>query len=189
MRKESAGPRVSRWSAPDAGWALAHTAPMQKHLLPLLGLSKGQVSLQCAGKKPSVVSRFHDLVREAVRGERSDAGYLIGCAVLTAEDEAAQLPLPTIGFRLREALSQETLFEAEENVAEHPVLVALGCFGPGREPTEQELRTLRVSLETHDEALRRETGREIDSLIYNRALSAKQIRELSAGEDGWRIPQ
>ncbi len=159
--------RVAHWST-DAGWALAHTAPMQKHLRPLMGLDKGTLSRMCSGEKPSAVSRFYDLVRAVVRDNRADAGHLIAGAMLVAEEEACKLPSTEIRSRLMEALAQETHTQAGEDVAQHQLAVALGENGPG----------LRAAIETYDDAVRHETAKHVDVLVYARALM--RIR-------GWRV--
>ena len=152
----------------DAGWALAHTAPLQKHLRPLLGdVDKSIVSRMVSGEKPSAVSHFYDLVRAVVRDNRADAGHLIAGAMVVAEEEACKLPSDEVRRRLMESLAQETVTQSGEDVAQHALAVALGENGP----------SLRGALEAYDDAVRHETAAHVDTLIYARAL--RVIR-------GWR---
>lgn len=159
-RQATQGPKVARWSSP-AGWALAHTAPMQKHLRPLLGdLDKSTVSRMISGEKPSVVSRFFDLVRTSVLSDRATAGYLLAGAMLVAENAAAELPEDEIRARYLESCAQETIDQAGEDVATHHAVVAVS----------KDSSDMRACLEAQDAALCHEQARHADTLIYNRAL-------------------
>lgn len=157
-----------KYARTEAGFAIRYTGPAQKNVAAALGVNQSNVSRQIRGEQDGDVSRFYELVRRAVTDGRTDAGALITGAMLVAEEAAVTLGLDEVAARLCTALVQETLFQAREDEAEYRLAAALGCLA--HDPTPAELAELRAASEAHDSALRREMGREIDSLIYNRAL-------------------
>jgi hypothetical protein len=154
----------------DAGWSIADTAPRQKILADVLGVTQPNVSRQKNGQQDGTVADMHEVVRRAVREKNADAGALIAGCMVVAEDEASQLPLHEIIHRLCCALAQETAFECEENLAERELLIALGVLIANVEPTVRQLTEVRATAEQYERRACREIGRQIDAILYARAL-------------------
>ena len=152
----------------EAGFAIRYTGPVQKNVADVLGITQPNVSRQVHAEQDGDVAKFYEIVSRAVVHGHADAGHLIAGAMHVAEEAAVSLGLDEVARRLCVALSQETLFQATEDQAEYRVASALGCLA--HDPTDSELAELRAALEAHDDALRREMGREVDSIVWNRAL-------------------
>jgi hypothetical protein len=145
----------------EAGEALRWSAPRQKHIGHALGMDKADVSRECSGVQDGRASKFYELVRQVVRDGKTDAGMLIAGAMAVAEEEAVRsLTGPEIRARILDALAQETLTQAAEDIASHRLVMAIS----------ENSKDLRAALEGFDEACRKETGKHIDVLVYTRAL-------------------
>lgn len=144
-------------SSCDATQGLRWSAPQQKHIAYALQAHPSAVCRMLQGQ-PSFITRTHEAVRQLVRENPTEAGQLLWAFMLTAEDEACKLPEAELRRRFLEACAQETVEQAAEDVATHHAVVAM-LTGEGE----------REALEAQDEALRKEGGRHVDALIYNRA--------------------
>lgn len=100
-----------------------------------------------------------ETIRSLVRDNYAEAGQLLWAFQMTAEDEACKLPVEEVRRRWLEACAQESIEQAAEDVATHRAVVAVMAGA------ENE----RAALEAQDEAYRKEGGRHVDCLIYNRA--------------------
>lgn len=156
-----------RYAREEAGFAIKYSAPRQKQVAAALGIDQSNVSRQIHGEQDGDASRFYELVRRVVLENHAAAGHLIAGAMAVAEEAALELGADVCRARLLDALAQETIAQSKEDVASYELAVALGDDSP----------TLRAALERHDAAIRHETGRHVDVLIYNRALRVSR---------GWR---
>lgn len=154
----------------EACWAIANTARRQKILAAIFGVDQSNVSRQMNGLQDGTLADMHEVVRRAVLEPDGDAGAMIASCMVVAEEAAAELPLHEIVYRLTEALAQETVFECDENLAEHELLVALGILVAGHEPTPRQLTEIRATTEQYIRKACRELGGQVDGIIYSRAL-------------------